>query len=56
MNGIQIFGSVSDALRAGFQILSPHPDSEGFLHARVRVADAWALALVKVRLSGGEVN
>lgn len=48
MNGIVIFGSVPEALHAGFQILSPYPDSEGFLHARTRLSQGWAAALVRV--------
>lgn len=48
MSGILIFGSVVEAIQAGFQIESPHPDSEGFLHARIRTADGWAIALVRL--------
>jgi hypothetical protein len=45
--GIQIFPSVREALRAGFMIESAIPDSEGFLHARIRIASGWAIALVR---------
>ncbi len=44
--GIQIFQNVRDAMRAGFQIESPIPDTEGFLHARTRTSMGWARALV----------
>lgn len=47
MSGIVIFGSVVEAIRAGFEILSPHPDSEGFLHARIHTGRGWAVALVR---------
>jgi hypothetical protein len=47
MSGVLIFGSVVEALRAGFSILSPYPDSEGFLQARIRTERGWALALVR---------
>jgi hypothetical protein len=47
MSGIQIFPSVMEAIRAGFQIESPHPDSEGFLRARIRTHAGWAVALVR---------
>jgi len=47
--GIAIFESVSDALRAGYTIESPYPDSEGFLHARIHTAAGWAKALVACR-------
>jgi hypothetical protein len=53
MSGIHIFGSVSEAIRAGFKILSVHPDSEGHLHARIRTSAGWALALVRVSNAGG---
>jgi len=36
--GIVIFRTVVEALRAGYLIESPIPDSEGFLHARTRTA------------------
>lgn len=52
MSGIQIFGSVTEAIRAGFKILSEHPDSEGHLHARIRTSAGWALALVRVSSVG----
>ncbi len=47
MNGILVFESVLAAIRAGFQIESPYPDSEGFLHARIRERSGWAVALVR---------
>lgn len=51
--GIVIFHSVIEALRAGYQILSPIPDSEGFLHARTKVDTShYALALVRVGSQG----
>ncbi len=46
--GIVIFPSPLAAIRAGFEILSPYADSEGFLHARIHAAVGWALALVRV--------
>ena len=49
MNGIHIFPSVKQALQAGFDIISPYPDGEGFLMARMRASDLWALALVRFR-------
>jgi hypothetical protein len=45
--GIVIFGSVTEAIAAGYEILSVHCDSEGFLNARTRTAAGWALALVR---------
>lgn len=45
--GITIFRSVPEAIRAGYEILSPIPDSEGNLHARTRIDSShYALALV----------
>lgn len=46
--GIQIFNSVREAIRAGFMIESPFPDSEGFLHARICTNAGWAKALVRI--------
>jgi hypothetical protein len=46
--GIQIFESVGEAINAGFMIESPIPDSEGFLHARIRTSAGWAKALVRM--------
>lgn len=43
-----IFPSVVAAVHAGYEILSPIPDSEGLLRARTRTAAGWALALVRV--------
>lgn len=44
--GIQIFKSVKEAIRAGFMIDSPIPDSDGFLHAHIHTQAGWAQALV----------
>ena len=49
--GIQIFPSVIAAVRAGYMMESAHPDSEGFLHARIHTPAGWAQALVR---TGGE--
>jgi hypothetical protein len=49
--GITIFSNVGEAIRAGFMVESPRPDSEGFLHARVRTAAGWAIALVRTSIS-----
>ena len=49
MSGLQIIDSVAAAVRAGFEILSVYPDSEGFLLARTRTSAGWALALVRPR-------
>lgn len=48
MTGILIFNNVPEAIQAGYLIESPYPDSEGFLHARIRTAAGLALALVRV--------
>ena len=45
--GIQIFSNVREALRAGYMIESPYPDTEGFLHARFHTPAGWARALVR---------
>ena len=45
--GIQIFSSVTEAVRAGYMIESPYADSEGFIHARIHTAAGWAQALVR---------
>ena len=45
--GILIFGTVEEALRAGFAIESPIPDGEGFLHARIRTSSGWARGLIR---------
>jgi hypothetical protein len=47
--GIQIFQNVREAISAGFTIVSPIPDSEGYLHARIRTAAGWAIALVSIK-------
>ncbi len=47
--GIRIFEDVQEALRAGYAIESPIPDSEGFLHARIHLAGGWARALIRAR-------
>ena len=49
--GIVIFKNVQEALRAGYLIESPIPDSEGFLHARTDTGRGWAVALVEMRRS-----
>ena len=49
MKGIDLFPSVKEAVEAGFEILSPYPDGKGFLMARLRASDLWALALVRFR-------
>lgn len=49
--GIHIFESAVEALRAGYMIESPVPDSEGFLAARVRTTAGWAKALVRTSRS-----
>ena len=46
--GIVIFGDIQAALRAGFMIESPIPDSEGFLHARTQTELGWAKALIQL--------
>ena len=46
--GIQIFESVVQALRAGYTIESPIPDSEGFVSARIHTSSGWSKALVRV--------
>lgn len=48
MAGILVFESVVQAVRAGYEIESSYPDSEGFLHARIRLAAGWGKALVRV--------
>jgi hypothetical protein len=45
--GIQIFSSVTAAVRAGYMVDSPLPDSEGFLHARIHTPAGWAPALIR---------
>ena len=47
--GIQIFSSVTEAVRAGFIIESPYSDSEGFLHARIHAPGGWTQALVRTK-------
>jgi hypothetical protein len=49
MAGIVVFSSVSEALRAGFQIYDR--TSSGYL-VRMRTARGWALALVYVPAAG----
>lgn len=46
--GIVIFTSAGEALRAGFMIESPIPDSEGFLHARRSTERGWEKALIRL--------
>ena len=47
MIGIQIFSSMKDAQQAGFEVLSPYPDGEGFLMAQMRATGLWMLGLVR---------
>jgi hypothetical protein len=47
MTGILFFNTLQDAIRAGYMIESPMPDSEGFLHAKSRSQSGWAKALVR---------
>jgi hypothetical protein len=46
MAGLMVFHSLSEALRAGFQIYDRTP--EGYL-VRTRTASGWAMALVSCR-------
>lgn len=46
---IYIFGSVMQALKAGYSIESPLPDRDGLLHARIRTAAGDARAFVRLR-------
>lgn len=46
--GLVIFSSVAAAITAGYAIMSPHADSEGFLHARIHTSAGWSMALVRV--------
>ena len=46
--GIQIFQTVHEAVKAGYLIESPIPDSEGFLRARKHTGRGWAAALVRM--------
>ncbi len=48
--GIIIFRTAQEALRAGYSIESPVPDSEGFLHARIRTARGWEKALIDLKV------
>lgn len=45
MSGILIFDSVSEAVKAGFEIVFIYDD--GFVHARRRTPQGWACALVR---------
>lgn len=47
--GIVIFNSVEEAIRAGYIIESPIPDSEGFLPSRIRTESGWQKALIRGR-------
>jgi len=51
MSGIVIFKNAETAIRAGYLIESPIPDSEGFLRARTRTTTGWAMALVHARMA-----
>jgi hypothetical protein len=46
MHGIMTFSSLSEAIRAGFQVYDR--TSDGYL-VRTRTAAGWALAIVRVR-------
>lgn len=48
MTGLLVFETVLAAIAAGYHIMSPYPDSEGFLHARIRTTAGYAMALVRV--------
>jgi hypothetical protein len=48
MKGIQIFRSVREAITAGYVLESSIPDSEGFIHARIKTNAGWEKALVRV--------
>lgn len=48
MAGIVVFGSVVEALRAGFTMYGPYPDSEGNLRAWIQTPNGKADALVRV--------
>lgn len=47
MAGIVVFGSVAEALRAGYQVYDR--TSDGYL-VRIRTAAGWAMALVNIKL------
>ena len=51
MKAILIFNSPQEAIQAGFKVMSPYPDSEGFLHAYVDTEAGIAQALVR---TGGQ--
>jgi hypothetical protein len=46
MQGVMTFPSLSDAIRAGFQVFDR--TSDGYL-VRTRTSAGWALAIVRVR-------
>ena len=46
MNGVVVFHSLAEAIKAGYQVLSANP--EGYL-VRTQTASGWALALVRLR-------
>lgn len=49
MQGLHIFNSAVEAIKAGYEIPRPPvPDSEGFLHCRIHTAAGWAVALCRV--------
>ena len=52
--GIVIFSTVVEAVHAGFMIESPIPDSEGFIHARIRTSNGWACALIRAKVSNND--
>jgi hypothetical protein len=46
MQGVLVFNTVSDAIRAGFQIIDRNAD--GYL-ARCKTERGWAMALIDLR-------
>jgi hypothetical protein len=50
--GTRVFENVPEAIRAGYEILSVHPDADGYLRARTKVDEThYGLALIAVRTS-----
>jgi len=53
IRGIQVFDGLSEAIRAGYEILSVHPDAAGYVHARIKLdATHYGMALVAIRPLG----
>lgn len=46
MQGMMVFETLSEAIRAGFSVYDRTP--QGYL-VRTRLADGWALAIVQLR-------